>query len=247
MVFCERRQVVSHQVFCHSWQLSYGEAVELQRQLRQRLVLDDRNNWPPETVAGADISYDRHHNMLFAAILFFSYPDLLLKSVEEGTAPATFPYIPGLLTFREGPLLVEMLNRSEHLPDLLVCDGQGIAHPRGLGLAAHLGVLFDLPAIGCAKSRLVGEFQPPGLEKGAMSSLRGTDGELLGMVVRTRTGVKPVFVSPGHLVSVERAAGIVLQLTTRYRLPEVTRLAHLHVNRMRRQWLAEKENAAPAG
>lgn len=236
-----------HQVFHHPWQLSYGEAVELQRQLRERVVLDDQVDWPPEIVAGADISYDRRHNMLFAAVLLFSYPDLSLIAVGEQAAAASFPYIPGLLTFREGPLLVEILNHCDRLPDLLICDGQGIAHPRGLGLAAHLGVLFDLPTVGCAKTRLVGEYQPPGLKKGAMSPLRGTEGNLLGMVVRTRTGVKPVFVSPGHLISVERAAKIVLQLAPRYRLPEVTRLAHHHVNRMRRQWLAEKEAMTTSG
>ena len=238
---------MSHQVFHHPWQVSYEEAVALQRQLRERVVIADQDNWLPKIVAGSDISYDRRHNMLFAAVLLFSYPDLILMSVEQQAAVASFPYIPGLLTFREGPLLAELLNRCSTLPDLLVCDGQGIAHPRGLGLATHLGVLFDLPTIGCAKSRLVGDYQPPGLEKGAMSPLRKTTGELLGMVVRTRERIKPVFVSPGHLISVKHAAMMVLEFSTRYRLPEVTRQAHLHVNRMRRKWLAERNESASLG
>ncbi|MEA2110235.1 MAG: endonuclease V [Pseudomonadota bacterium] len=234
------------QVINHPWQLFYGEAVVLQRQLRERVIVADQDNWPPETVAGADISYDRRHNMLFAAVLIFSYPDLTLMAVEQQSAVASFPYIPGLLTFREGPLLAEILHRCPRLPDLLVCDGQGIAHPRGLGLAAHLGVLFDLPTIGCAKTKLVGEYKLPGLEKGAMSPLRKTTGELFGMVVRTRERVKPVFVSPGHLISVKRAAMMVLKLSTRYRLPEVTRQAHQYVNRMRKKWLAEIERPVPS-
>ena len=238
---------MNKQVITHPWQLSYGEAVTLQRQLRERVIVADQDNWPPETVAGADISYDRRHNMLFAAMLTFSYPDLTLMAVEQQAAVASFPYIPGLLTFREGPLLAEILRRCPRLPDLLVCDGQGIAHPRGLGLATHLGVLFDLPTIGCAKSRLVGEYRLPGLERGAMSPLQGEPGQLLGMVVRTRKQVKPVFVSPGHLISVDRAAKMVLKLSTRYRLPEVTRQAHQHVNRMRKKWLAEREKPALSG
>lgn len=229
------------QVINHSWQLTYQQAVELQRQLREKVIVADQPAWPPKTVAGADISYDRRHNMLFAAILIFSYPDLTLKAVEQQSAVSSFPYITGLLTFREGPLLAEMLQRCTIFPDLLVCDGQGIAHPRGLGLAAHVGVLFDLPTIGCAKSRLVGEYQPPGLQKGEMTPLRRTDGQLMGMVVRTRERVKPVFVSPGHLVSVRQAAMMVLKLATRYRLPEVTRQAHHYVNQMRKTWLADKK------
>jgi len=237
---------MSHQVINHPWQLSYKEAVDLQRQLRERVIVADQDNWPPETVAGADISYDRRHNMLFAAVLIFSYPDLTLMAVEQQSDVASFPYIPGLLTFREGPLLAGILHRCSRLPDLLVCDGQGIAHPRGLGLAAHLGVLFDLPTIGCAKSRLVGEYRQPGLEKGAMTPLQGATGDLLGMVVRTRERVKPVFVSPGHLISIKRAAMMVLKLSTRYRLPEVTRQAHQYVNRMRQKWLAEIERPVPS-
>lgn len=237
----------NNQVIKHPWQLPYGEAVALQQQLRKKVIVADQADWPPKTVAGADISYDRRHNMLFAAILIFSYPDLTLRAVEEQSAVASFPYIPGLLTFREGPLLAEILDRCPQLPDLLVCDGQGIAHPRGLGLAAHLGVLFDLPTIGCAKSRLVGEYQLPGREKGAMSPLIGTAGNAIGMVVRTRKRVKPVFVSPGHLVSVKRAAKMVLKLSSRYRLPEVTRQAHHHVNRMRKKWLAETKDKGLTG
>ncbi|MBN2333793.1 MAG: endonuclease V [Deltaproteobacteria bacterium] len=222
----------------HSWQLSPTEAVEVQRHLREQVVIADRFPWPLGTVAGADISYDQRTGMLFAAVLTFSYPGLTLLSVCQHQAKSQFPYLPGLLSFREGPLLAAILSRLSVLPDLLVSDGQGIAHPRGLGLASHLGILFDLPTIGCAKKRLVGTYRMPGEKKGSMVPLMGVDNRQIGMVVRTRDRVKPVFVSPGHRISVATAAALILQLTGCYRLPEVTRQAHHHVNRMRQDWLA---------
>ncbi len=228
-----RRQVVRH-----PWQPDYRQATVIQEQLRRRLVVADRFPRPLQTVAGADLSYDRRRNLLFAAVLVFSWPSLEVVEVGEEVCPAVFPYIPGLLTFREGPALAAILERLCCWPDLLVCDGQGIAHPRGLGLAAHLGVIFDLPTIGCAKSRLTGNYLLPGTAKGCRTPLYGEDGEQIGTVLRTRKNVKPVFVSPGHRVGLGTAARLVLQLTRRYRLPEVTRLAHHHVNRQRRDWVA---------
>ncbi|RME01347.1 MAG: endonuclease V, partial [Calditrichaeota bacterium] len=139
----------------------------------------------------------------------------------------------GLLTFREAPVLLKAFEKLQHAPDVVIFDGQGIAHPQGMGLATHMGLWLGLPAIGCAKSRLVGEFEPPGRERGASSILRH-HGVPVGAVLRTRTGVKPVFVSPGHLISIEESLSIVLQAAPRYRLPEPVRLAHLYVNEARR-------------
>ncbi|MBW1644987.1 MAG: endonuclease V [Deltaproteobacteria bacterium] len=231
----------SRQLVRHSWSPAYREAVGIQEDLRRRLVLTDRFHRPLRTVAGADLSYERRRNLLFAAVLVFSWPELRLLEIGEEVRPAAFPYIPGLLTFREGPAMTAILERLRHWPDLLVCDGQGIAHPRGLGLAAHLGVLFDLPTIGCAKSRLIGKYTMPGVAKGCRSPLVDDAGRRIGTVLRTRRDVKPVFVSPGHRVGLESAADLVLQLVSRYRLPEVTRLAHHHVNRLR------LEHCPPAG
>ena len=227
----------NRQVIRHSWQPDYQQAVRIQENLRQMLVLADQFPQPLTMVAGADLSYDRRHNLLFAAIMVFSWPELTVLEVGEEIRPATFPYIPGLLTFREGPAMVAILNRLRHWPELLVCDGQGVAHPRGLGLAAHMGVIFDLPTIGCAKSRLTGNFVMPGVEKGKQSLLLNKNQEQIGVVLRTRKKVKPVFVSPGHRVGFERAASLILQFTDRYRLPEVTRRAHLQINQMRLRWL----------
>ena len=197
--------------------------------------------------AGCDVELATPGRVLRAGKRVLKRFDVLFLSAMSSDLAAAWRVTRRWRSAREGPVVLEAFRRLSTLPEVVLFDGQGIAHPRGLGLAAHLGVLFDLPTVGCAKTRLVGEYQPPGLKKGAMSPLRGTEGNLLGMVVRTRTGVKPVFVSPGHLISVERAAKIVLQLAPRYRLPEVTRLAHHHVNRMRRQWLAEKEAMTTSG
>jgi deoxyribonuclease V len=148
-------------------------------------------------------------------------------------AKARFPYVPGYLSFREIPPLLEAFAKLEAVPDLIICDGQGRAHPRRFGLACHLGVLLDLPTLGCAKSRLIGEHREPGPRRGAHTQLR-EGGEVIGEVVRTRSGVKPVFVSVGHRVCLETARRTVLRLAVRYRLPEPVRAAHREVNRLRR-------------
>ena len=145
-----------------------------------------------------------------------------------------FPYIPGLLTFREAPVLLKAFSQLPQEPDLLLLDGQGIAHPRSLGIAAHLGVLLNLPAIGCAKSRLCGEYEEPGMEKGSTAPLKD-NGKTVGMVVRTRTGTKPVFVSPGHKMDFATSMKIVLALCRTYRIPEPLRQAHAFVNLLRAQ------------
>lgn len=217
----------------HRWDVTYREAVAIQEELRGRLIL--RNNGladPLRTVAGADISYDRGSDVFFAAVVLMSYPELTL--IEEATfsARVSFPYIPGLLTFREGPPLIAAFAKLNQPPDFILFDGQGIAHPRRIGLAAHLGLILDRPAIGCAKSRLVGMHAPVGGKRGDWVGLIHHDRQV-GAVLRTRDRIKPVFVSQGHRIGLKKAITLVLACCRGYRIPEPTRRAHLAVNRLR--------------
>ena len=207
----------------HRWDVSPKEAVAIQRELASRLVIEDRLG-PVHAVAGVDVGFEQQGRVARAVVAVFSFPEL--EPLEECLArrPTPFPYVPGLLSFRELPVILEALGQLEHIPQLLLCDGQGIAHPRRLGVAAHLGLVTDIPSIGVGKSRLVGDFQEPGPNRGQRSPL--TDkGELIGTVLRTRDKVKPVFVSPGHRVSQESAVEYVMACTPRYRLPEPIRAA----------------------
>ena len=184
-------------------------------------------------MAGADISFDRRSPELHAAVVVLDAESLEVVEIAGVRAKARFPYVPGYLSFREIPPLLEAFAKLEAVPDLIICDGQGRAHPRRFGLACHLGVLLDLPTLGCAKSRLIGDYREPGPRRGAHTRLRD-GGEVIGEVVRTRSGVKPVFVSVGHRVCLETARRTVLRLAVRYRLPEPVRAAHREVNRLRR-------------
>jgi deoxyribonuclease V len=181
-------------------------------------------------VAGADIAYDPRRDRLLAAVLVFRLPGLDLVETSQVARQVRFPYVPGLLSFREAPPLLEAWDRLTRKPDLLVCDGQGIAHPRGLGLASHLGLLIGVPTIGCAKSRLVGAHDAVGSRRGDRTPLR-YEGKVVGAVVRTRTRVRPLYVSPGHLIGIPAATRWVLELCRGYRLPEPTRLADQFVGR----------------
>jgi len=187
----------------------------------------------PRLVAGADVSFDRHCADLFAAVVVLDAASLKVVDHAEVRARAVFPYVPGFLSFREIPPLLEAFAQLATRPDVLLCDAHGRAHPRRFGLACHLGVLLDLPSVGCAKSRLVGTHREPGRRRGAHVQLRDA-GEVIGEVLRTREGVKPVYVSVGHHVSLETCRRLVLTLAPRYRLPEPTRAAHALANRVRR-------------
>ena len=184
-------------------------------------------------VAGADVSYDRGSPVLYAAVVVFDADSLEIVEIGAATLRATFPYVPGYLSFRELPPLLAAFEKLRTRPDLVLCDGHGRAHPRRFGLACHLGVALDLPTIGCAKSRLGGEHREPGARRGAHAVLR--DGpEVIGEVLRTRVGVAPVYISVGHRVSLATARRLVLRLTPRFRIPEPIRAAHAEVNRLRR-------------
>ncbi len=216
----------------HAWDVDYKAAVAIQADLRGKLVLSDDGPGDIRIVAGADISCTKGDDRVFAAVVLLDAATL--EVIEEATysGRTSFPYIPGLLSFREGPALLQAFGKLRKRPDVVLFDGQGIAHPRGFGLAAHMGLILDIPAVGCAKTRLTGSFEEPGVRRGQHSPLVH-DGKWIGAVVRTKDRVKPVFVSQGHRVSLERAVEIVLQCAPRYRIPEPIRRAHILVNKMR--------------
>lgn len=208
-------------------------ARELQERLRRRVIARDAFPRRVRFVAGTDVSFDRSSPMLFAAVVVLDARTLACVDAACAELPAQFPYVPGYLSFRELPPLLAAFAKLRVAPDLVVCDGHGRAHPRRFGLASHLGVALDLPAIGCAKSVLVGEHAAPPTERGAYAPLR--DGDVtIGSALRTRAGVSPVFVSVGHRVSLAAARRWVLRLAPAHRLPETTRAAHAESNRMRR-------------
>lgn len=210
----------------HPWDVSPTEAREIQERLRPLVRVTPLEN-PPHTVAGVDVSVKGSRSR--AAIVIHEYPTMRPIRAYRAEMNISFPYVPGLLAFREGPVVLKALRKALEgtppLPDVLMFDAQGLAHPRHFGLACHLGVLLDLPSIGCAKSHLWGQYTPPGERKGSWTPLSDGD-EIIGAVVRTRDRVRPVFVSVGHRVDLEAAVDLVLRCTTRYRLPEPTRQAH---------------------
>jgi deoxyribonuclease V len=208
----------------HPWQVSAQEAIAIQESLRQQVVREDRFD-PIRTVAGVDVGFEADGTITRAAVVVLGYPELDLVETAIVRCPTTFPYIPGLLSFREAPAVLDALDRLEALPDLLICDGQGIAHPRRLGLASHLGLCTGLPSIGAAKSRLIGRHEPVGEGRGDRQPLWDGD-EIIGAVLRTRKNTQPVYVSIGHRISLETAVQLVLACTGAYRLPEPTRQAH---------------------
>jgi len=244
----------------HTWDLSYAKARELQTQLAPKVRFTTLRK-RPRLIAGLDCAFSSDGQRVLAAAVVLKTVGWVLNPrgttsdgqtrgsrthptsaarvsfelVETATALAklTFPYIPGLLSFREAPACLAAVRRLKSEPDLFLVDGQGIAHPRRMGLAAHLGLFLDKPTIGCAKSRLIGTFEPPGIEKGRHTPLRDGD-EIIGAVVRTRRNVKPLFISVGNQCRLEDAIRLTLGFATRYRLPEPTRLAHQTVSNFKK-------------
>lgn len=208
----------------HAWDVSPEEAIAIQKSLLERVVLAD-DFGDLKTVAGVDVGFEENNTITRAAIAVLDFETLELIESAIARRPTCFPYIPGLLSFREIPAVLEAMLKLESVPDLLLCDGQGIAHPRRMGIATHLGILLDVPAIGVAKSRLIGKHDALSPEKGSHERLMD-QGEQIGVVLRTRTNVKPLFISPGHRVSMESAQRLVMRCVTKYRLPETTRWAH---------------------
>lgn len=207
----------------HSWTLTPREAIRLQSELSPLVETDDRFD-ALRTVAGVDVAYGRRGGPAHAAVTVFRFPDLVLLEQARIVQPATFPYVPGLLSFREAPAVLAALDHVPVRPDLLMVDGQGLAHPRRFGIACHLGVYLDIPTVGVAKSRLTGTYSEPGPERGDWTPLRD-GGAVIGAVLRTRSRVKPLFVSIGHRVSLTTAIRLVLACGRGYRLPEPCRIA----------------------
>jgi len=216
----------------HPWHVSPTEAIHIQHTLRRRLDLREYGG-TIETVAGVDVSFDKYAPTLYAAVVVMRLNDRQILETATAVTTSTFPYIPGLLSFREAPAVLQAVKRLRRAPDCLLCDGQGIAHPRRFGLACHLGLLLDLPSIGCAKSLLVGKYREPARKRRSFRALLDK-GEQVGIILRTKDGVAPVYVSPGHRMSFPRARKIVLDTHGGYRVPEPTRQAHLLVNALRR-------------
>lgn len=215
------------QKIVHPWNLDPPAAVALQRELAAKVIRKTAFG-PVTTIAGVDASY--RDGIARAAIVAFSFPDLNIVEYVTAERPVDYPYVPGLLSFREAPTILDALEKLLLTPDLLIFDGHGIAHPRRLGIASHVGLLVDKPSIGCAKRRLVGDYDEPARERGSYTYLYddSTDGEgigVIGAVVRTRTGVKPIFVSTGHRISLDAAIDVVLVCGRSYRLPEPIRWA----------------------
>jgi deoxyribonuclease V len=220
----------------HSWNVDYREAKGLQEELSKRLIL--HNDGLPEDIriiGGADISYSREENLFFAAVILLDFTTMDIIEVSSVIEKAEFPYIPGLLSFREGPALLRAFQKIERIPDVVIFDGQGIAHPRGFGLASHVGLFLDIPTIGCAKKRLVGSAEDIEGERGNYAPLIHEE-NVIGAVLRTKRNVKPVYVSQGHKIDLTQAIRITLASGRGYRLPEPTRKAHLMVNKLRLEY-----------
>ncbi len=205
------------------------QAIENQNRLKRLVISEDRLSAPLKTIAGVDVAYEKDGDRVVAAIVVLDAETL--KIIESGVVSETvsFPYIPGLFSFRELPPVLAAFEKLSVKPDILVCDGQGFAHPRRFGLACHLGVILNRPTIGCAKKRLHGEYEMPGVKRGDVSPLSDGD-EIIGHVLRSQDNIKPVFVSVGHKVSLKTATDIILKLSPKYRLPETTRAADHAVN-----------------
>ena len=230
----------------HSWNMPYSQAAQLQKRLAGKVRFVPLKKHP-KIIAGIDCAFSKDGKKIIAAVVVLKLPDFAPVETASALRKVTFPYIPGLLSFREAPACIAAVEKLKTGPDIFIIDGQGIAHPRRLGLAAHLGLFFDKPTIGCAKSRLTGFFEDPPSEKGAYSllkdkkgvkqdtqhAIRDTQYETIGAVVRTRTNVKPLFVSVGNKCLLKDAIKITLRCATKYRLPEPTRLAHQLVGKLR--------------
>ena len=218
----------------HRWDVTPQEAKRIQEALRERLVLEPPPGFAPRLAGGADMSFERFATRGYAGVVVLDMGSMETVAEAGAEAELLFPYVPGYLSFRELPPIAAAWERLERRPDVLVFDGQGTAHPRRFGVACHGGLLLDVPSIGCAKSVLVGTHGPLGEERGSTAPLVHR-GETVGMAVRTRAGVKPVYVSPGHRMDLSTAVEIVLRLSPRFREPETTRRSHRLVNDLRRR------------
>ena len=213
---------------------SVKEALSIQRALKDRVILK-KSFESVNLVAGVDLAILKEQNKLVCGIIVFSFPELGVVERVSVVVEERFPYIPGLLSFREGPAIIEAYGKLRAKPDILILDGQGIAHPRGFGIACHVGVILDIPTLGIAKKKLYGTFEEPGFDPGAYSPLISNDGDTIGAVLRTKKNTKPVFVSPGHKIDLPAALEVVAECARGYRVPEPTRQADKYVAELKRE------------
>ncbi len=208
----------------HDWNVKPDQAIALQKQLAAQVISSQPLDIAAvRRVAGVDVSVQDNQSQ--AAVVVLSFPELQVIETVLASLPTPFPYIPGLLSFREGPVLQQAFEKLQHEPDVFIFDGMGIMHPRRIGIASHMGLWLERPTIGCGKTHFIGAYTEPAVERGATSPVR-EHGEVIGAVLRTKTGVKPVYISPGHLADLPTALELALRCTTRYRLPEPIRAAH---------------------
>lgn len=215
----------------HGWDISFTDAVKLQKRLAQRVQLR-RITKKPKLIAGTDCAFTVDKKRIVGCVVVLSYPQMEVVEIKHAVRKVVFPYVPGFLSFREAPVCLDAVEKLEHNPDVFMIDGQGIAHPRRLGLAAHLGLFLNKPTIGCAKSRLTGTYEMPKTKKGSYCCLYDAE-EIIGAVVRTRSKVRPVFVSIGNKCTLDEVISLVLDCATRYRIPEPTRLADIEVAKIK--------------
>ncbi|MFQ5952672.1 MAG: endonuclease V [Candidatus Omnitrophota bacterium] len=208
----------------HKWDLSPKEAIRAQEKIHEMTVMKKPTLQKIRLIAGVDVSVKDGHSK--AAIVILTYPGLEVKEKVTAMEKTRFPYIPGLLSFREGPVILRCIRKLSVEPDLFIFDGQGLAHPRKTGLATHMGVILNKPSIGSAKSHLYGTYSEPGKKKGDFSIIKDTDGNSIGAVLCTRDNTNPVFVSPGHLVDIQSSIKIILACSPKYKIPEPIRAAH---------------------
>lgn len=207
----------------HCWNLTPKEAIRLQNRLKRKIQIKKLAVFP-RLIAAADVAFKRGEAN--AAVVVINYPELKVIESVRKTAKISYPYIPGLLTFREGPVLEKCFKHLKNKPDVIIFDGQGLAHPRSMGIATHMGIILNKPTIGCAKTRLYGEYTEPGKEREAFSYLFDECGKKIGAVLRTRSNVKPVYVSVGNKIDLDSCIKVILSCAKKYRIPEPIRLAH---------------------
>jgi deoxyribonuclease V len=228
----------------HSWKVNLKKAIQIQENLSRQLILHNTFS-KVRKIGGADVAYSNKGDLLFGAIAVLSFPQMETLEIATARGDICFPYVPGLFSFREGPVLVKIFQKLKIKPDVMIFDGQGIAHPRGIGLASHLGLWLDLPSIGCAKTPLLGKAIPPGPSRGNFEFIQRR-GEKVGAVLRTKDRVRPLFVSPGHRIDLPTSIELILKSCRRFRIPEPLRRAHNASRRLLHSALSMEHSAQMA-